>query len=150
MRCKRLAAVVTAAAAIVSMQLLVGPAATAEASSTCTSYTSYKTYYTGTSVLHMPSVGSQSGNLNCTLRVGNRSMAVLTLQETLRECYDHNVKIDGIYGPQTRGAVLQIQRLANSGYEAGLAEDGIYGPHTRNWMQFLLYPPTGGCWPPPF
>jgi peptidoglycan hydrolase-like protein with peptidoglycan-binding domain len=145
----------TAAAlsALVVIATLVLGASSANAATTsatiCTSYTSYHTWYSGSSEMRVPTAGYQTGKANCILRYGNNNFGVHVLQESLRECWDHSITIDGVYGPQTRGAILAIQRNANSGYGAGIDEDGIYGPQTRNWMQWLLYPPAGSCWPPP-
>ncbi|MEU6633286.1 peptidoglycan-binding domain-containing protein [Streptomyces parvus] len=59
-----------------------------------------------------------------------------TLQQSLRECYQRNISVDGAFGPATREALLQVQR------RVGAATDGVYGPETRSKMKWLT---ASGC-----
>lgn len=54
-----------------------------------------------------------------TLRTGSRGLEVKKLQEKL------NIKVDGVFGPQTRQAVVKFQLIKY------LVGDGIVGPKTR-------------------
>src|SRR4051812_5038406 len=116
MRWRRSAAAAFGALVMLATLVLTGSSANAAptSASICTGYTTYKPWYAGASEMHMPSVGNQTGNVNCILRYGNNNFAVHVLQESLRECWDHSITIDGVYGPQTRGAVLSIQQHFNS------------------------------------
>ncbi|MEV6323785.1 peptidoglycan-binding domain-containing protein [Nocardia sp. NPDC051787] len=60
----------------------------------------------------------------CTLRQGDSGDAVKALQVALKQCYGHNLSIDGQFGPRTRDALITAQK------NAGTAADGIYGRNT--------------------
>jgi peptidoglycan hydrolase-like protein with peptidoglycan-binding domain len=92
----------------------------------------------------IPSIGRNTGNLNCILGVGNQSAAVSNLQANLNLCYwagssipgrrpilSERLATDGIYGPRTREAVRAAQR------DASITADGVYGPQTRRSILFL-------------
>jgi peptidoglycan hydrolase-like protein with peptidoglycan-binding domain len=59
-----------------------------------------------------------------TIGQGAIGTAVRRLQRALRRTPNHELALDGVFGPQTGAAVREFQR------EAGLAVDGIVGPQT--------------------
>jgi peptidoglycan hydrolase-like protein with peptidoglycan-binding domain len=92
----------------------------------------------------LPSVGNNTGNLNCILSRGNQSAAVSNLQAHLNLCYwrgstmsghrsvlANRLSTDGIFGDRTRDAVAAVQN-----HHDGLDVDGSYGPQTRGKMFF--------------
>jgi peptidoglycan hydrolase-like protein with peptidoglycan-binding domain len=97
---------------------------------------------------HVPTRGAHTGNMNCSLGPGNRSLAVYVLQEALYSCYNELpdvIQLDGIYGDQTRRHLRAAQRKINR--MAGrhvLDEDGLYGPATRARLSFAIFEPNGG------
>lgn len=60
---------------------------------------------------------------------GNNIFPVRTLQQLLR-ARNHNVAVDGIFGPQTESAVKAFQQ------SKGLTADGIVGPQT--WPRLIV------------
>jgi peptidoglycan hydrolase-like protein with peptidoglycan-binding domain len=91
----------------------------------------------------LPSVGNNTGNLNCHLGRGNQSVAVSNLQAHLNLCYwsgstmsghrsvfSTRLATDGIFGDRTRNAVIAVQ-----GHHR-ISADGSYGPQTRGVMFF--------------
>ncbi|WP_175638956.1 peptidoglycan-binding domain-containing protein [Metabacillus schmidteae] len=69
---------------------------------------------------------------NTVLKVGSRGEAVKTLQKALNDM-SYNVTVDGIYGPQTKGAVIKFQERFPE-----LKNDGIFGPKTKAVMDKVL------------
>ena len=67
------------------------------------------------------------------LRYGSRGNDVKTLQTMLNEITDADLKVDGIFGKDTRTAVRQFQR------EYGLTVDGVVGRNTWAALEDALY-----------
>jgi peptidoglycan hydrolase-like protein with peptidoglycan-binding domain len=63
-----------------------------------------------------------------TVRKGNRGDAVRALQHSLRYGYRYHIKVDGIFGNQTRAAVILFQLRFR------LKADGIVGPVTWRYL----------------
>lgn len=59
-----------------------------------------------------------------TLKMGDRGIDVALLQQRMRNPFHQNIKVDGVFGPQTQGAVMNVQRAFH------LQVDGIAGPKT--------------------
>lgn len=72
------------------------------------------------------------GFADTVLKIGNRGEAVKTLQKGLNDM-SYNVKVDGIYGPQTKEAVMKFQKRFPE-----LVNDGIFGPKTKAVMDKVL------------
>lgn len=68
---------------------------------------------------------------------GMHGPAVRALQSALRRCNGQELKVDGVYGPETRRAVIDVQR------SNGLRRDGVYGPETGRAMSWELAMPDG-------
>ena len=125
-----------ASAGVFGVASLVLSVGTAEAAiPSCTSWTTYDADG-NPYVVHVPTVGYQTGATYCELERGDDNDAVTVLQRALRYCHGYQIGIDGEYGPQTEGAVRDWQQWVNGAYNAGLEEDGQWGPATRNWTQF--------------
>jgi peptidoglycan hydrolase-like protein with peptidoglycan-binding domain len=62
------------------------------------------------------------------VRYGDRNMAVLAAQASLRMAYRYPITIDGIFGPRTLAAVKDFQR------KYGLKPNGVVGLTTWNTM----------------
>lgn len=81
-------------------------------------------------------------SVTCLLRTGNDNTGVVALQDALRFCSGHNIKVDGDFGSKTRAALVRVQR------RIGVAADGEYGPITLSHMRFVsagdIFP---GCRP---
>jgi peptidoglycan hydrolase-like protein with peptidoglycan-binding domain len=123
---------------------LAGGLVAAEPAAAIPSCTSTSTVARPGFTFTMPSVGHNTGNLNCLLGVGNQSTAVRNLQSHLNLCYlrsstvpgHHNVltnalATDGIFGSRTRDAVAAVQQFHR------IADDGVYGPQTRRTISFV-------------
>jgi peptidoglycan hydrolase-like protein with peptidoglycan-binding domain len=84
----------------------------------------------------VPSVGNDTGNLDCVLQAGDNNDAVADLQTNLDFCYASfgiGVRPDGNFGPQTVAALEAAQHLG------GVPPDGVYAPPTRDvlsWYDF--------------
>jgi peptidoglycan hydrolase-like protein with peptidoglycan-binding domain len=63
-----------------------------------------------------------------TLRTGNRGDAVWALQHSLRYGYRYRIRVDGIFGSETRAAVILFQLRFK------LKPDGIVGPVTWRYL----------------
>jgi peptidoglycan hydrolase-like protein with peptidoglycan-binding domain len=63
------------------------------------------------------------------VRQGDRIFPVRPLQQLLR-ARNHQISVDGIFGPRTKDAVQDFQR------SKGLAADGIVGPNT--WPRLVV------------
>ena len=117
-----------AAAAVVSTALVLVDTVPAQAATrVCTGYTEALAY-TDSGVrywVRRPTVGFNTWDHNCTLRVGdNAPGAIRALQAAIR-CSDGGiVGIDGDFGRQTRQGVINVQTNRHVGV------DGIYGPQT--------------------
>lgn len=58
---------------------------------------------------------------------------VAKIQSTLNERYGFNIKVDNIYGNETKSALVKgLQTELNKQYNKGLAIDGIFGTNTYN------------------
>ncbi|TWP50558.1 peptidoglycan-binding protein [Lentzea tibetensis] len=123
------------------------PVAPASAAASCTSFTSSDAWPDGIPGLyhHVPSAGPETRNFNCVLGVGNNSLAVLALQESLFVCYKQNIRRDRDFGGATKTAVENAQKTINRVHpEARLAVDGVYGPRTSLYLQFQQYDHNNG------
>lgn len=95
---------------------------------TCNSYSHVPVVGGGYS--EVPSIGSETGNVYCSMFQGSQSSAVFALQLTLNECYLRPtgrtlLNLDSEFGPKTRAALVFAQGMA------GAVPDGGYGPETR-------------------
>jgi peptidoglycan hydrolase-like protein with peptidoglycan-binding domain len=63
-----------------------------------------------------------------TLRKGNRGDAVFALQHSLRYGYKYRIRVDGVFGNETRAAVILFQLRFR------LQPDGIVGPVTWRYL----------------
>jgi peptidoglycan hydrolase-like protein with peptidoglycan-binding domain len=137
-RAGRLAAAFAALAAVPFV--VVAAASPAGAAASCTSTSKF---FVGDRPFTIPTVGTNTGNYNCVLGIGNQSGAVRNLQGHLNSCYwsgstvpGHRsafstaLVVDGIYGSRTAAAVAAAQR------SHGIADDGVYGPQTRRTILF--------------
>jgi len=66
-------------------------------------------------------------------RIGDGGEAVKRIQQVLL-LLAYNIKVDSIYGEQTKGIILDIQKK----YPESLISDGIYGQKTRSQLEKLL------------
>jgi peptidoglycan hydrolase-like protein with peptidoglycan-binding domain len=124
------------ALAMVALGMVMTPATGASAASpTCTGASGV--IGTGGVAVNVPSIGNDTGNINCLLGVGNSGSAVALLQFHINACNGLSIARDGIFGPQTRTAVEIIQRIHQ------IAVDGVYGPQTREHMLWL--DSSGNC-----
>ncbi|MEU3458139.1 peptidoglycan-binding domain-containing protein [Micromonospora sp. NPDC006766] len=136
-RAVRLAAAVIAAVPFLTVVAAVPANA---ASSSCTSTSKF---WVGDYPFTMPSVGTNTGNVNCVLSKGNQSGAVSNLQKHLNSCYwsgstagmhrsvfSTALVVDGVYGSATAAALTAVQRYHSIG------ADGVYGPETRRTILF--------------
>jgi len=138
-----------AAAVLAATGLTVLLPGTAQAATSCNSFTNRSAWYenlAGTKFLHIPSYGANTANYNCVLGQGNRGIAVVVLQEALWSCYGQNIARDGDFGPITKEAVKNAQRRINQIYpgRANLSVDGVFGPHTSSWMDFAVFDHANG------
>lgn len=69
---------------------------------------------------------------NTVLKMGSRGEAVKTLQKALNDM-SYDVKVDGIYGAETKEAVITFQKRFPD-----LVNDGIFGPKTKAVMDKVL------------
>jgi murein L,D-transpeptidase YcbB/YkuD len=81
-------------------------------------------------------VPTHNGSTNCALSTSSAFVApTKTLQNALNDCNLHaGLRVDGIYGSNTKAAVLNFQRS-----KSGLTRDGIYGPQTGHAMSWPSY-----------
>lgn len=119
---------VTIVALVAAVGIALTPASQAAAAVSCTSTSLFVDSVGG--IVRIPTVGSNTGNFNCLLGVGNQSSAVSTLQSALNRCYGAGLAVDGIYGSQTKAAVQNAQR------REGITADGVYGPQTRDHLHW--------------
>jgi peptidoglycan hydrolase-like protein with peptidoglycan-binding domain len=93
----------------------------------------------------MPTLGDDTGNVNCSLGLNNHSDAVLILQINLNDCYwsgsstrghasafSPALKEDSDFGPKTKAALKAAQTTVPS-----ISHDGMYGPQTRANILFF-------------
>jgi hypothetical protein len=134
----------TAVGALVAAGTLAGMVAASGPATAAPSCTGNSTITRSGLSFTLPSVGNNTGNLNCMLGVGNQSVAVRNLQANLNNCYwtgsnasgsrdvfSPALAVDGIYGTRTKAALAAVQR------HHGIDDDGIYGPQTRRTILFL-------------
>lgn len=73
-------------------------------------------------------------DMDCTMGSGAQSKSVALLQRSLNVCYgkdlDFSLKVDGIFGPNTKKALAAAQR------DEGIAGDGIYGKDSRTHLKW--------------
>ena len=126
---RRLAWSMSMAVLMTALSLTLSAPATATTTASCTSVSIY--YHRGLPIAEIPTIGRDTGQDNCLLGVGNQSVAVQVLQDTLKTCYRRNITVDGIFGPQTRSALQHAQRAEH------IPADGVYGPQTRDHLRWL-------------
>jgi peptidoglycan hydrolase-like protein with peptidoglycan-binding domain len=73
-----------------------------------------------------------------TLSVGSRGAAVVHAQCLLRNIWNQDIVVDGVFGPQTRSAVLNVQTWCRA-LGSNIAVDGVIGPVTWGVLH------TGNC-----
>lgn len=108
----------------------------------CNDFSTF-TYANTSYVVHLPSIGYQTHNTNCTLVRGNTGPGVFVLQGALNACYNQGLQQDAVYGPATEQAVRNVQNFHQ------ITPDGDYGPRTRDHMAWPKYTRGGtfvGCW----
>ncbi|WP_435749168.1 peptidoglycan-binding domain-containing protein [Microbacterium sp. PMB16] len=131
---KKAAATIIMAAALVAGSIaLAAPASAAEVkpaaivkAADCNGSRAFALTTNANESARVPTYG---GSKSCTLRSGNRSGAVSTLQNSLNSCHGKSITVDGDFGPATRTALIQVQA------SLGLTADGIYGPNTLSNMR---------------
>jgi hypothetical protein len=111
----------------------------AAAEAACTSYTHVSVG--GGWYLHVPSLGSNSGNYNCVVVRGHRGFPVLVLQESLNACYGQGLVLDSDFGGNTERAVKNAQRAIN---QPAVKVDGRFGPITSSYFYFQAYDHNNG------
>ena len=63
---------------------------------------------------------------------------IATIQRTLNERYNTNLRVDGIFGAMTlRGLVMGLQTELNRQFNAGLTVDGVFGSRTRSAVRSI-------------
>ena len=124
-------------AVIVGVGVVNLVAAPAQAASATCDSSSTRAYDDGFEAGY-PTLGLDSANTNCLLRLRNTGEGVALLQRTLAFCYHHPEVIpDGNFGPKTRAALIDAQA------QAGVTWDGIYRPRTAAAMAFEADSPGG-------
>lgn len=62
----------------------------------------------------------------------NNQAKIMTFQKYLNNKIGANLKVDGVYGQNTRTAALKVyQKFLNDNYKAGLVVDGVWGSRTK-------------------
>jgi peptidoglycan hydrolase-like protein with peptidoglycan-binding domain len=147
----RAAAVTVVLSLLAAVALAVAaPGMAAAAQPRCTSLTYIPVWAGQPAEMHVPTIGSQTGNKECHLWFGTTGIAVRVLQEAMVSCYQQQIDVDGDYGTETQEAVRNVQReilrwwpwAAQSPYNVRV--DGTYGPKTRAFMRFAIFAPGGG------
>lgn len=92
----------------------------------CNTSTQFELYANHNEEARVPTYGTSK---SCTLRSGNISEGVRTLQNSLNLCHGKSLVVDGNFGPATRAALIQVQTAI------GATADGIYGPQTYTKMR---------------
>jgi peptidoglycan hydrolase-like protein with peptidoglycan-binding domain len=123
------AAVMVTTAGITGITLVSAGMASAQPS--CTSSTAFLVDTVPKITVNIPTVGTQTGQDNCLLGVGNDNPGVGVLQRDLNICYGQHLAVDNIYGPLTRAAVVHAQSVS------GATPDGVYGPQTRDHILWI-------------
>ncbi|WP_210578246.1 peptidoglycan-binding protein [Streptomyces sp. GESEQ-4] len=79
-------------------------------------------------------VAGLTANMDCTMGSGAQSASVAMLQRSLNICYsddlDFNLKVDGIFGTNTKNALAAAQRTEE------IEGDGIYGKDSRTHLKW--------------
>ncbi|WP_417554790.1 peptidoglycan-binding domain-containing protein [Microbacterium sp.] len=116
------------AAAVPASAMSPAPAssATVLAAAACNTSTQFELYANPNEEARVPTYGTSK---NCTLRSGNISEGVRTLQNSLNLCHGKSLVVDGNFGPATRTALIQVQAAI------GVTADGIYGTQTYTKMR---------------
>ncbi|MDQ7808646.1 peptidoglycan-binding domain-containing protein [Amycolatopsis sp. A133] len=132
---------VSAVMALLMAAVIVSVAAPgiAQAAASCNSFT---TYGSETAHVRVPSIGWDSGVIECELGRGNIGDAVRVLQVSMRSCYGQNIADDREFGPKTQQALRNVQNLL------GVPSDGRYGPQTRRAGFLFAAYPTFETWNP--
>jgi hypothetical protein len=98
---------------------------------TCTTRAELSGDY-GNSKIWVPAVPvNYTYSVDCLLKRGARNDAVKVLQASMANILDRNLSADGDFGPATQQAVRDVQRVY------GIRIDGEYGPQTRGAMCWL-------------
>lgn len=65
------------------------------------------------------------------IKIGARGVQVSDIQNQLQKL-GYGVRVDGIFGPETRNAVVNFQK------QYGIIADGIVGPQTQEALQSAI------------
>jgi hypothetical protein len=114
----------------------------AVAAATCTGYSHFNPNQFGE--LHAPTIGNHTARYYCDLARGNRSVAVLVLQEALRYCFNHGIATDGIFGPNTEAAMAATTRTINNFYGTSFPTNGRYYADMALYMAWARFGHGGG------
>jgi hypothetical protein len=129
-----LGAVPTSGAAYAAPRSHAAPVVAA-AVALCDSWTDFR--LSDGDVVHLPSAGRNSGNINCTFVSGMSGGGVYKLQDALNRCYGANLVVDGLFGPATEAALRRVELIHH------VPPDGIYDPPLRKAMLWPVYNPDG-------
>jgi hypothetical protein len=141
-RWARLAALAAVMITVMTGALVAARPTPAEAAATCTGYSHFNPNQFGE--LHAPTIGNHTGQYYCDLARGNRGVAVLVLQESLRYCFKHGIATDGIFGPNTQAAMAATTRSINDFYDTSFPTNGRYYADMALYMSWARFGPGGG------
>ena len=74
---------------------------------------------------------------------GTSVVSVRSIQSTLNEKYGAGLKVDGLYGPNTKRALIRGLQIELNRYGAGLTVDGLWGPRTEAAVRLIRKGNTG-------
>ncbi|MFL6143242.1 MAG: peptidoglycan-binding protein [Labedaea sp.] len=138
----RLRGLAVCAAIIGGLLVPVALATPASAATVCSSDTLISH---GSLTFNMPTIGNNTGKINCFLESGDNSEAVKTLQSNLNDCYwsgsttrghqskfSPKLELDGDFGGLTKAALTAAQKTVST-----ISHDGVYGSETRANINFF-------------